>query len=105
MKSWLPVCDQASEVSAKRQNVVISFIVIEKKTGQVVEVILRKTPQIITIILIAVLFTSTSLTFTSASEPLWGIDIGDTINYDLNYVEIDYSFPPVNYNATGITFE
>ena len=66
---------------------------------------MRKTPQIITVILIAALFTSTFLTYTTASEPLWGIDIGDTINYDLNYVEIDYSFPPVNYNATGITFD
>jgi len=66
--------------------------------------VLKKTTLVTAVVLITIVLSCTRLTSTLASEPIWGVTPGDTYDYDLNYVEIDYSLPPVEYNATGITF-
>ncbi len=66
--------------------------------------ILKKSTLATAVVLITIMLNCTQISNTLASEPVWGVSPGDTFNYDLNYVEIDYSLPPVDYNATGITF-
>lgn len=66
--------------------------------------ILKKATLVTAVILIIIMLNCTHIISTIASELAWGVSPGDTYNFDLNYIEIDYSLPPVDYNATGITF-
>ncbi|MFW9922343.1 MAG: choice-of-anchor S family protein [Candidatus Thorarchaeota archaeon] len=44
-------------------------------------------------------------TFCNGISTLWGVNPSDTFDYDLNYVNIAYSFPFENYTSTGILFD